>query len=265
MASNKSNKYRVINVLASGRFSNVYLSQDQITQKNFIMKKINRIEHDKIFREIKILTQISHSNITNIIEYYHDDDNYYIIYPYIMHSISLADIPKSSMKQDYMTRTIYQISRALKYLHSENIIHRDVKPDNIVVSHDTATLIDFNLAAIPGDPIYDAKPGLIGTPNYIAPEIWKNYDIVDYFLADSYSFGTTMFFAFNKKRLPYNGDTIEDLEFKIRNEKPKSSMSGNNQLDTLIMHAIKRDPKIRLNMNGIHDALQILQQIKFTI
>ncbi len=93
--------------------------------------------------------------------------------------------------------------------------------------------------------------GHVGTPNYLAPELWgENLDI-DYYMCDVYSLGVTFYTIFNKNKMPYNAKSVEQLEYLIFNTKPIPSDSGNTKLDELIMSMIQKDPSMRPSLQDI--------------
>jgi calcium-dependent protein kinase len=146
-------------------------------------------------------------------------------------------------------------------MHSNNFVHRDINPNNILVGSNLTYLIDFDSAAHLHNTMYPIQKGYVGTPYYMAPEIWNQIDDLDYKLADIYSLGVVMYFIFNNKHLPYVASNIEGLEYQVTNEKPRVSKHQNEKLNMLIMSIIDKDPKNRPSIQNIRENLFIPIQL----
>lgn len=249
-----------------------------------IIKKDENKTKDRIRRESEIPNLLSHPNIIKILDFIENETHAYFVYPYMINSFSLSKINKSDLifnksnkiktliEMEYLSNikgsypndnnlrhivnVMYQIADAIEYMHSKFIIHGDIKPQNIIISDDKAILIDFDLSSIINHPFYPIKKGIFGTPNYLAPEIWKQEKNILYELTDIYSFGITLYYVFNRKKLPYKPKSIEDMEYMIRNIKPFPSKTGIIFLDKLIMLAISKDPKMRPSISEIKSFLK---------
>lgn len=253
------NKYIFKKKICEGSIGKVYLSEKKCTnypnQKNIVVikvieKKNSKIEN-KIRRDKEIPVKLDHSNIIKIIDFYEDNLKAYLVYPYYENSVCLAKIKRKRLNFEnkenfkYIIKMLLQICTAIEYMHLKKVVHRDIKPENIIVSDSLALIIDFDLASIMDSIDYPIRSGIIGTPNYMAPEIWKEEENIDYFLADIYSLGVTFYFVFNMKNFPYDCNTIEELEYTIRYDNPIKSDSGMDLIDSLIMNMISKNPSKR--------------------
>ena len=259
-----SNKYILSEILSKGSFGTVYYAENMNKEKviiKIIEKKKDRAI-DKIRRDSEIPKLIKHKNIVEIIDFIENDGFAYIIYPYIENSKCLSDLPYSDLnfekkeKLIHMINMMCQICDAIQFIHSKNVVHRDIKPDNIIISDSVAFLIDFDLSFVYDNPRYPLVRGIKGTPFYIAPELWRNDSNINYPLTDIYSFGITLYFIFNKKKIPYDADSFEELEDAICYEQPLQSKSGIPKLDKLIMKIIDKQPTNRPDIYEIKTSLQ---------
>ncbi|KNC47059.1 uncharacterized protein AMSG_03483 [Thecamonas trahens ATCC 50062] len=147
-------KYSVVQKLGKGAYGIVWKVVDRKTKKTLALKKIfdafqNSTDAQRTFREIMFLQQLSgHENIirlTNVLKADNDRD-IYLVFDYMetdLHAVIRANILEPIHKQYLM----YQLLKALKYMHSGNVIHRDMKPSNLLLNSECALKVaDFGLA-----------------------------------------------------------------------------------------------------------------------
>lgn len=106
------------------------------------------------------------------------------------------------------------------------------------------------MAAKLDDPELDIQKNIVGTTIYMAPELWGDENI-DYYLADIYSIGITMYVIFNNYTFPYRSQKDEETMYDILNVPPKSSRCGNIMLDKLIMQTISKNNQERPSIEKI--------------
>lgn len=168
-------RYRIKSVIGQGGMGIVYLVNDRLkanlpvalkTIKSGLMNSRNL----KIFRkEFDIMTRLKHPNLVKVYNFGYDPclDCYYITMEFLK-GMSLLQIIKSQRKLTYSftLRVIVEILRGMSFMHSRNIISRDIKPSNIIIQRDNAKLMDFGLSDIEMPDIHNLK----GSPFYMAPE-----------------------------------------------------------------------------------------------
>jgi len=279
ISNKKSNillsKYKLIKKISKGSCGTVHLAKcidgQNIVVVKIISKKITHIK-SKIQRDAEIPKLLNHKNIIKIIDFMEDDKYAYIIYPYNTGSKPLSKFKHSELNFKNhknlvsMINILCQIADAIEYMHSQSIIHRDIKPDNIIVYHDnnetnqnlSVIIIDFDLAHVINDPKYPLRKGLIGTIDYIAPEIINRENNICYPLTDIYSFGIIMYFIFNRKKVPYDGVSISQIINNIINNQPIPSNSGIEVIDKLIMTTIDKNQLKRPTISEIKICLKKL-------
>ena len=267
-------EYELVEFIAGGKIGKVYKAKNLETNELVAIKIIEnkRKLKDHISRDREIPKLVIHDNIIKVIDFCEKKDHVFIVYPYIEGSMSIVRmlrekkiILKDCEQVVYMVKIMIQVCDAIKFMHSRHVVHRDIKPNNIIISGDSPILIDFDLAATLKDDDDDDDPnlfpvhwGIVGTPNYLDPEIWKSDDSIDYPLADIYSFGITLYYIFNKRKYPYASKSMEDLEYAIRYNKPIQSNTGIPQLDRLIMITINKNPDMRPGIDQIKSYLEKL-------
>ena len=262
-------KYEPVKVLGCGAFGVVYLEENITTGDLVAIKHITKPLSSKknfmtkVVREIVISRQLTgHKNITSFIEYSEDDKKIYIVYDYIHSSLPLTHwpIPDITTREGrlILLDVIYQLVEAYQFIHSQKIVHRDIKPANIVMKGNIPIIIDFDMACIfTPDSKYPCR-GLAGTPNYLAPEVWLQHKDIDYYLTDIYSLGVVLYYLINDRKVPYMGDSVDELRDNVLNVSPLPSSSGFRELDECIMLMINKDPQERINLQIVKDIIQRL-------
>jgi len=131
-------KYKVLSRIGDGSYGTVYLAINIMTKQNVAMKKINKIKENEvddmeIKNEIDILKKLDHPNIVKIIEFYSTPKAYYIITDFASCG-ELYNQIKHEYTENQLAVLFYQIFSGLYYLHTNNIVHRDLKLENILIS-----------------------------------------------------------------------------------------------------------------------------------
>ena len=172
--------------LGSGAYGEVWLCDHKITQETRAVKILFKegmepsdIKNRTVFIEVEILKSLDHPNILKVYEYFEDQEKYYIVMEYCKNGDVFGMLEKTGPFQEKVAaRVMKQLLSALNYLHKQKIIHRDVKPENLLLADSennddvNIKLIDFNIATVKTKDL-DVQ----GTIDYMAPEVFKgNYD-----------------------------------------------------------------------------------------
>jgi serine/threonine protein kinase len=198
------------NIIGKGSFSNVYLGKNIINNEQVAIKSIQLskcIKNYDINNEIDILKKLNHINIVNLQDSIHKKNNLYIILEYCplgdLHSFFKDDC----VKEEYVKHYAKQIVDGMAYLNSMNIMHRDIKPQNILLKDIySIKLTDFGFAKYYKN--IDLSSTLCGSPIYMAPEIMRlhKYD----YKADIWSIGVVIYeLLYNE--FPYNANNQFEL------------------------------------------------------
>jgi len=169
--------YVINEVLGKGSFSIVRKVMHKVTGKEYAMKIIEKSllgdQIDSVRKEIGILKNVHHPNITELVDVFEAADGIFIIMELIIGGELLATIiDRGSLTEREASTVIYQLMSALHYLHSQGIVHRDIKPENILLREKgvlNIVLADFGLSEIVGKSCL--LKTLCGTPSYVAPEV----------------------------------------------------------------------------------------------
>ena len=176
------NKYDCIRDLGTGSYGRVFLAKSKRNGEQFAIKEIQMTnltaeEKDNAMKEVQILSTLSNPNIVAHKESFQEKGNLYIVMEYVDGG-DLANKIKTRGNRHFVEsdilRIFIQITLALQYIHSKNIVHRDIKPQNIFLTRvGVVKLGDFGVArSLQGT--QDLCQTVIGTPFYLSPEIWSN-------------------------------------------------------------------------------------------
>lgn len=261
----KIGPYTIIRELGKGATSKVYLvSKD----KNFYAAKVFQHSDKELLerfkRETEILKQIKHINIVQIVDHGEDNNKAYLILEYVNGKTLDEIYPNLTIIQKI--DIILAVCNALNYLHNKGIIHRDVKPENILVDKDLKTikLTDLGISRI----VY-AKPithdgQILGTPAYMAPELFEG--VYTDPRIDIYSLGITMYEIFTGK-IPFDGSPSEIVIKHLKETPLLPSLINPNiptNLEKVIMKSIEKNPERRYKnvLKLIEDLTTIRESLK---
>lgn len=191
-------KYLLKETIATGGMATIYKGVQISLNREVVIKKLHpHLSQDANFvkrfkREAAILGKLKHENIVSIIDFYEKDEDKFIILEYIKgKSLKSVIKEKKNIPFEYTLFILREVLKGLSYIHSQQILHRDLKPDNIMLSDDgTVKITDFGLA-FGKELINVTNPGTyIGTPAYFPPEQLAGREIT--LASDIFSLGVTV-------------------------------------------------------------------------
>ncbi|MGJ3239351.1 MAG: protein kinase domain-containing protein [Anaerolineae bacterium] len=218
--------YEVIDQIGTGGMSDVYLSRHRFLKNVVAVKQLranvqNYEEYTKRFeQEAQIIAQLKHQNIVRVFDYGIKDERPYMIMEHI-NGVDLAEFlgRNERLTFGYDGAILLDIAAALDYAHSKGIIHRDVKPSNVMLRRRFsdgkpmdqfhAILMDFGIARLASKGTNMTQDNLVGTVSYMAPEQIESSNSLDY-RADLYSFGV-LTYQFLTGHLPFKSGSFAGL------------------------------------------------------
>ena len=252
-------KYITQKLLGVGTYGKVYLVQNKYTKEYFAMKEIPKTSEDllsdnEILDEIEILKNLDHPDIVRITEFYNTENSYYLINEYCKYG-ELYEQVKNEFSETQIAVMFRQILSGIAYLHSNNIIHRDLKLENILINDIEKSIttnedlflvkiIDFGTAKI-----FDKNKiprAIVGSIYYIAPEVLlKKYGKE----CDMWSLGVILY-MFIVGHAPFDGRSNRDIMEKIKKGKylknEKRWKKASNEVKDLINKLLVLEPEKRL-------------------
>ncbi|MFH1730034.1 MAG: serine/threonine-protein kinase [Planctomycetota bacterium] len=219
--------YEIMSKVGAGGMGTVYQAKDKKAERIVALKVLspahasNREYIARFLREAHASGQLSHPNIVQGIDAGEANGQYYFAMEFI-DGVTVASMLKDGrpIPEQQALDIAIQISKALEHAEENNLIHRDVKPDNIMITEDgTAKLADLGLARLTkGDPGAQEQK-IFGTPYYASPEQCQGNDELDT-KTDMYSFGTTLFHML-AGRVPFDDETPEEIMTRhLRDKRP---------------------------------------------
>jgi serine/threonine protein kinase len=253
----KIGRYVVQGELGRGAMGVVYRAQDPAIGRTVAIKTIRigqfhderEIKHvqSRMMREAQAAGILSHNNIVTIYDILQENDTAFIFMEYVdgqtLEKILLADTP---IDKQLILHILKQSAAALDYAHQRGIVHRDVKPANIMVSRDgTAKIADFGIARTQSQSLTQTGQ-LLGTPNYMSPEQISGKPVDG--RADQYSLAVMLYEVLTGEK-PFVADSLPTLLFRVVSELPQPAPRLNPTLspdiDEVLQRALAKNPDDR--------------------
>lgn len=241
--------YEILDIIGRGGMATVYRAQQSSMSRLVALKILPRqFINDEAYimrfnREVKIIAQLEHRNIVPVHDYGEQDGQPYIVMRYMSGGSIDEQLNNGALPLDAVVKLIEQIAPALDYAHSKNVLHRDMKPSNILLDDNGgAYLTDFGIARIMGDPtVSTATQGVIGTPSYMSPEQAQGQKLDS--RSDIYSLGVMIFEMTTGKR-PFESDTPYGVAVKhVTEPAPRPSTFNANippAVEDVILTAMRK-------------------------
>jgi beta-lactam-binding protein with PASTA domain/predicted Ser/Thr protein kinase len=246
-------RYRVISRLGSGGMADVYLAQDQLLGREVAVKVLHHHfaeDHEfveRFRREASSAAALSHPNIVGIFDRGEWDGTYYIAMEYVA-GRSLKTIVREAGPLDpgLAIDIIIQILRAARSAHRRGVIHRDLKPHNVIIDEEgRARVTDFGIARA-GASDMTLTGSIMGTAQYLSPEQAQGFAVSA--ASDLYSIGVILYELLTGV-VPFEGETAVAIAFKQVSAEPRPPSELNpslpRSLDAIVLRALAKDPAQR--------------------
>ena len=219
---------------------------------------ISRLRH-----EAASAARLRHPNIIHLYDFIEDEYSAYLVMEYVPGRSLSQILEKETLSFDRIIRILYQIASALDYAHTIAIIHRDVKPNNILIGPDDhAMLVDFGLAEMMDDAMITPDGIIIGTPNYMSPEQASGRDETP--KSDQYSLAAVAFEMLTGVS-PFNYHNTPAIIHAHIYELPPLATENNPSLPVQVNHILNRAlskspyeryPSVKDFIDDLNDALK---------
>ena len=248
--------YKIIETLGAGGMGIVYKGLHLKLEQQVAIKvlappfSVDDAMRDRFEREAKLQAKLSHPNVTNILNYLEDNRNIYLVMEFIDGETLEKKLKNTkALPLVECRRIISDVLSALAYMHAKGIIHRDIKPGNIMLTRAGQTkVMDFGIAKIVGEKGYTKTGMLAGTVYYMSPEQIKGQELST--ASDIYALGITLFQMITGQ-IPYKSDSeYEVMRAHVTSPVPTPSSINHDiprDFDDLIIRAMAKEPRDRFS------------------
>lgn len=251
-----SGRYKILEIIGGGGMANVYLAHDMILDRNVAVKMLRLdLTNDEEFirrfrREAQSATSLNHPNIVNIYDVGEEDDIYYIVMEHVDGQTLKQYIQQHPhLPVEEAVDIMQQLTSAISHAHQNNIVHRDIKPHNILIDHDgNVKITDFGIAMALSATSITQTNSVLGSVHYLSPEQARGGMANK--KSDIYSLGIVMFELLTG-RLPFSGESAVSIALKhLQSETPsvrRWNPSIPQSVENIVLKSTAKDPFHRYN------------------
>ena len=249
-----ANRYEIISKTGVGGMATVYVAKDKVLNRDVAVKVLkDEFTTDEEFvkrfnSEALAAASLTHPNIVSIYDVGNEDGVYYIVMELIRgKTLKQIITEEGALPWKWSVNIAMQIASALEMAHKNNIVHRDIKPHNIIITEDgVAKVTDFGIAKAVSNSTITAFGTTIGSVHYFSPEQAKGgYTDAK---SDIYSLGVVMYEMLTGK-VPFDADTSVSVALKHMQEKPVPPIEINENIpkavNDIILKAMEKEPMAR--------------------
>lgn len=210
-------RYRLLEKLGAGGMAVVFRARNEALGRTFALKVLHsRWAEDRktvarFAREARAASQIDHPNVVKVFDFGYADEGFYFLAMELLEGESLEKTIESAgrLRPGRALGILAQIADGMARAHELGVVHRDLKPDNVIVrrvdGREHVTVVDFGLSKLEGSAAVTAEGDVVGTPDYMAPELWMGRGVDE--RVDVYAFGV-MAYELLSGKLPFGGETL---------------------------------------------------------
>ena len=246
-------RYRLIERIGSGGMADVYRAEDTVLSRPVALKVLYRSLADdpdfveRFRREAKSAASLSHPNIVAIYDWGAEDSTYFIVMEFVEGESLKERIRRlGALSQHEAVKIAKEVASALAYAHKKGVVHRDVKPHNIILTHEGEVKVtDFGIARAGASSITQTGT-ILGTAHYISPEQARGEEVGP--ASDIYSAGIILYEMLTG-RVPFDGENPVSIALKQIEENPPLPSILNRSitidLEKVVMKCLAKDPSLR--------------------
>ncbi|MFI7133715.1 serine/threonine-protein kinase [Nonomuraea sp. NPDC050153] len=256
-------RYRLMSPVGRGGMGMVWHAHDVLLDRDVAVKELilpygldtagRQVAHRRVLREARSAARLTHPGIVTVHDVVEEDGRPWIVME-LVRAWSLEQAVRQSGPLPVLQAAEIgiRVLDAVRHAHAAGILHRDIKPGNVLLTQDRVVLTDFGIAAIEGDVTITQTGLLMGSPAYIPPERLSGQPITQ--AADLWSFGATLYAAV-EGRPPYEGpDPVAVLGSVLTQEPIEPQRAGS--LGPVIEGLLRKDPAQRLTSDQVIEMME---------
>ena len=254
-----ADRYALDREIGRGGSGAVWLARDEVLGRSVAIKRIglppgaSTYDVARAEREARISAQVNHANVVSVFDFVNDGDHTWLVTEYV-EGTTLAQLirDRGRLAPDEAAPLLLQTAEALAAAHAMSIVHRDVKPSNILVALDgTAKLSDFGIARAVADASLTQTGLVTGSPAYIAPEVATGSTATT--ASDVWSFGATIYHALSGHppyEVPGGENAVLGVLYRVAHE-PTPRLQDGGWLAPLVEATMAHEPANRMSMEDV--------------
>jgi serine/threonine-protein kinase len=241
-------RYRLQHILSSTFMAEVWLASDAELDRKVVVKLLaSGAERERFTREARAVAALSHPNIVHLFDFGDERDRPYMVFEYLAGGSLEERLQRGErLSNEEIANVAHAIAEGLAHAHERGVVHRDLKPGNVLFDRDGRSKIaDFGIAHVQDRDTLTETGTILGTAAYISPEQVKGEPATP--ASDVYSFGV-MLYRLLAGRLPFEAATPTKLAALHRDAEPPPLPAGQDDvrpLAALVMAALAKEPSRR--------------------
>jgi eukaryotic-like serine/threonine-protein kinase len=258
-------RYELLELVGAGGMSNVFRAHDRLLERTVAIKMLHdQLGADEDYverfrREARAVAQLSHPNIVTVIDRGQEDGRQYIVFEYIEGDSLKQVVAEGPLAVEDAVDLAVQVGEALAFAHDRGLVHRDVKPQNVLLTEEgRAKVTDFGIARTLDVKGVTQTGTVLGTSDYIAPEQARGQQVDR--KTDIYSLGAVVYELLTGE-VPYEGDNFVAVAMQHVHEPVPSLLERRRglplRLDLAVQRAMAKDPDDRFD--SMHDFVRELE------
>eukprot|EP00808_Paulinella_micropora_P017488 g68674.t1 len=263
-------EYVTEKLLGTGRSAEVWSGRNSQTGTKVALKILPEDQLDLAMSEVAALERCrpGHRNVIGLVDYFQAEGKVYLVLECV-NGTELFELVKETMQgnrpglaRNDALHIFAQIVSAVDFLHEKNVAHRDLKPDNIMITENREVkLVDFGVSQVfSRDTEKAVVENTVGSPHYMAPELYAEGKLaVDPFLADVWSLGVTLFVML-AGYLPWDGESLTEIQEQVQRGLPDFPKHIDADLQDLLRRMLERDSTKRCTLQTIQQH-QVLERL----
>ncbi|KAG2431324.1 hypothetical protein HYH02_013452 [Chlamydomonas schloesseri] len=265
----KDRQFKVLKFLGKGSYGSVFLVQRLADSQTYALKEMDvrsmsQAEREDSINEIRLLASVNHPNVVCYNEAFLDGNRLCIIMEYaadgdLAKVIKKQQMMKRPLPEDMIWKYFIQVVMGLQALHGMKILHRDIKPGNIMVfDNGVAKIGDLGIAKLLTKTA--AAKTQIGTPHYMGPEIWKNRPYS--YTSDTWAIGCLLY-ELTALAVPFEARSMSELRYKVlRGTYPPIPNTFSRDLQQMVRECLDPNPDKRPTMDQILASAAVQSRVK---